>query len=42
MTVLKDLVPDLSTFYEQYSSIKPWLRTKGSGTTSGKEHLQVR
>ena len=25
MKVLKDLVPDLSEFYEQYKSIKPWL-----------------
>lgn len=28
MHVLKDLVPDLSGFYQQYKSIKPYLRTK--------------
>tara|TARA_B100000945_G_C20179655_1_gene501674 strand:- start:245 stop:748 length:504 start_codon:yes stop_codon:yes gene_type:complete len=25
MPVIKDLVPDLSNFYKQYESIKPWL-----------------
>ena len=25
MYVIKDLVPDMSNFYEQYKSIKPWL-----------------
>ena len=25
MYVLKDLVPDMSNFYDQYASIKPWL-----------------
>jgi succinate dehydrogenase (ubiquinone) iron-sulfur subunit len=29
MYVLKDLVTDLSNFYAQYKSIKPWLQTKG-------------
>ena len=28
MKVIKDLVPDLKEFYEQYKSIKPWLRPK--------------
>jgi succinate dehydrogenase / fumarate reductase iron-sulfur subunit len=28
MEVVKDLVPDLSTFYEQYKSIKPWLEPR--------------
>ncbi len=27
MPVIKDLVPDLSTFYAQYASIEPWLKT---------------
>ena len=31
MKVLKDLVPDLSEFYEQYKSIKPWLNPKSNG-----------
>ncbi len=26
--VIKDLVPDLTNFYAQYASIKPWLRTE--------------
>ena len=26
MPVIKDLVPDLSKFYEQYESIKPWMQ----------------
>ncbi len=28
MPVVKDLVPDLSTFYEQHKSVQPWLQTK--------------
>ena len=28
MPVVKDLVPDMSNFYAQYASIKPYLRTK--------------
>ena len=28
MTVFKDLVPDLSNFYHQYTLIKPWLQNK--------------
>ncbi len=27
MPVIKDLVPDLSTFYDQHRSIEPWLKT---------------
>lgn len=26
MYVVKDLVPDLSNFYNQYKSIEPWLQ----------------
>lgn len=32
MFVIKDLVPDLSNFYDQYKSIKPWLQTKVDGS----------
>ena len=39
MEVIKDLVPDFSTFYAQYASIRPWLQTV-STTPSGKERLQ--
>ena len=38
MKVIKDLVPDLSEFYEQYKSIKPWLRPKPKN--SKKEMIQ--
>ena len=27
MPVVKDLIPDLTNFYAQYASIKPWLQT---------------
>ncbi len=30
MYVVKDLVTDLSNFYDQYKSIKPWLQTKNA------------
>jgi succinate dehydrogenase / fumarate reductase iron-sulfur subunit len=39
MEVVKDLVPDLSTFYAQYESIKPWLQTDTAAPASG-ERLQ--
>jgi succinate dehydrogenase / fumarate reductase iron-sulfur subunit len=39
MPVIKDLVPDLSNFYAQYESIKPWLQTQ-STAPSGRERLQ--
>jgi succinate dehydrogenase / fumarate reductase iron-sulfur subunit len=38
MAVVKDLVPDLTHFYAQYASIKPWLRTQSAAPA--KEHLQ--
>jgi len=28
MAVIKDLVPDLTNFYAQYASVKPWLQTR--------------
>jgi succinate dehydrogenase / fumarate reductase iron-sulfur subunit len=28
MPVVKDLVPDLTHFYAQYASVKPWIRTR--------------
>jgi succinate dehydrogenase (ubiquinone) iron-sulfur subunit len=42
MYVLKDLVPDLGNFYDQYKSIEPWLKTKNVKKDANKEHLQVR
>lgn len=42
MYVVKDLVTDLSNFYEQYKSIKPWLQTKTEHDLDHGEHLQSR
>ena len=39
MPVVKDLVPDLTHFYNQYSSIKPWIQTNTSAP-SNSERLQ--
>lgn len=39
MPVVKDLVVDLSRFYEQYASVKPWIKTQVP-PPSGRERLQ--
>ena len=39
MEVVKDLVPDLSNFYAQLESVKPWLQTDSAAPTSS-ERLQ--
>jgi succinate dehydrogenase / fumarate reductase iron-sulfur subunit len=39
LPVVKDLVPDLDTFYEQYASVKPWL-SSSQEPPSGRERLQ--
>jgi succinate dehydrogenase/fumarate reductase iron-sulfur protein len=39
MFVIKDLIPDLTNFYSQYKSIKPWLQKKNS-IKSTKEYSQ--
>lgn len=39
MPVVKDLVPDLTTFYAQYASIQPWLQTR-TPAPPGRERLQ--
>lgn len=39
VNVVKDLVPDLTHFYNQYKSIEPYLKQK-QGPTDGKENLQ--
>ncbi len=38
MEVVKDLVPDMTSFYKQYKSVEPWLRTKEKNPI--KERLQ--
>lgn len=42
MYVIKDLVPDLSNFYEQYRSIEPWLKNKEGKKEGQAEYLQSR
>jgi succinate dehydrogenase / fumarate reductase iron-sulfur subunit len=39
MPVVKDLVPDLSNFYAQYASVKPWLQTT-TAPPADQERLQ--
>jgi succinate dehydrogenase / fumarate reductase iron-sulfur subunit len=40
LDVVKDLVPDMRHFFEQYAEIKPWLMTKS--TPPEKEHIQAK
>ncbi len=39
MPVVKDLVPDLTTFYAQYAAVQPWLKTR-TPAPSDRERLQ--
>jgi len=41
MPVIKDLVPDLTNFYAQYASIKPWLQTR-TPAPPDRERLQAK
>jgi succinate dehydrogenase (ubiquinone) iron-sulfur subunit len=41
MYVVKDLVPDMTNFYDQYKSIDPWLKRKGD-KADGVENLQTK
>merc|ERR1711997_1090165 len=40
--VVKDLVPDLTNFYNQYKSIEPWLKRKDVKAKGDKEYFQSR
>jgi succinate dehydrogenase/fumarate reductase iron-sulfur protein len=40
MSIIKDLVPDLSTFYAQYKSIQPWLRPSTESATNKKPNQE--
>ena len=40
MFVIRDLVVDMSNFYAQYKSIKPYLQKKGNVTCVSKADLQ--
>lgn len=42
MFVLKDLVPDMGNFYEQYRSIEPWLKSDKPKAPNQAEYLQTR
>src|SRR6267154_1648527 len=41
MPVIKDLIPDLTNFYAQYASVKPWLQTRTPPPPDG-ERLQTK
>ena len=41
MAVIKDLVPDLSTFYAQYAAVKPWLQSR-TPAPPDRERLQTK
>lgn len=41
MYVIKDLVPDMNNFYEQYRSIQPWLQRNDEAGDAKQEHLQT-
>ncbi|KZT54881.1 succinate dehydrogenase and fumarate r [Calocera cornea HHB12733] len=38
MYIVKDLVPDLTQFYQQYKSVEPWLQNPNP--PAGREHIQ--
>jgi len=40
--ILKDLIPDLTNFYNQYKSIEPWLKRKEPKAPGQKEFYQSR
>lgn len=40
MPVIKDIVPDLTNFYAQLSSIEPWMKTDSASPPIDKERLQ--
>jgi succinate dehydrogenase / fumarate reductase, iron-sulfur subunit len=40
MPVVKDLVPDLTSFYAQYAAVKPWLQTR-TPSPPDRERLQM-
>lgn len=40
MYVIKDLVPDMSNFYEQYRAIQPWLQRDDGLKPGDQQYLQ--
>lgn len=41
MYVIKDLVPDMTLFYEQYRSVEPWLKRKDDMKIGEKQLYQT-
>ena len=39
MQIIKDLVPNLNNFFNQYKNIKPWLMT---AQVSNREFIQIK
>jgi succinate dehydrogenase / fumarate reductase iron-sulfur subunit len=42
MKVLKDLVPDLTEFFEQYKSIKPWIKNNNNSKKENRQSPEQR
>ena len=43
MPILRDLIPDMNTFYRQYKEIKPWLHSnKGMGVSENLQTIEER
>ena len=40
MYVIKDLVPDMTNFYNQYRSIQPWLQRSDAKKEATQQYLQ--
>lgn len=40
MYIVKDLVPDMNNFYDQYRSIQPWLQRSDAKETGKQQYLQ--
>ena len=40
MYIIKDLVPDMNNFYEQYRSIEPWLQRSDAKKEATQQYLQ--
>lgn len=40
MYVIRDLVPDMTNFYNQYKSVEPWLKRKSPPKPDSREYPQ--
>tara|TARA_Y100000287_G_C13891017_1_gene196015 strand:- start:65 stop:505 length:441 start_codon:yes stop_codon:yes gene_type:complete len=41
MPIIKDLIPDMTNFYKQYKTIKPWLKTNNETPELLSENIQT-